>query len=75
MERTYNEMAQRASSDPEVCKYLVWLKKSFGSEGMRQIRMFGACNSQGYDFGAWLIYIGFEREDVAATGFQRRTRG
>ena len=42
-----------------ICKYLLWLRKSFGPEGVRQIRMFGVANTQGYDFGAWLLYIGF----------------
>ena len=75
LQLTYNQMARVAGSDPDICKYLWWLRKSFGPEGVRQIRMFGIANTQGYDFGAWLLYIGFDRQEVRQSGFTRRVRG
>lgn len=75
LQYTYKQMAQAAGSDPDICKYLVWFKKSFGSKGVRQIRMFGVANTQGYVFGAWLLYIGFDRQEVRQSGFTRRVRG
>ena len=34
---SYNEMAQRASASHEMLTYLMWLKKTYGEEGVRQI--------------------------------------
>ena len=72
-EMTYNEMAQKASSDGDVAGFLVWLKKSFGS--IRQIKIYGYTSTQGYDFAAWLCYVGYDKEPLGPQGFTRRMRG
>ena len=36
-EWSYNEMAQRASSDKDVARYLAWLKETYGADGIQQI--------------------------------------
>ena len=73
MELSYNEMAQRAAYDAHMCKYLLWLRGTYGQEGIRQIREFGTADSQGYDLGAWLLYVGFEKQ-TNQRGFTRRLR-
>ena len=71
---SYNEMAQRASASHEMLTYLMWVKKTFGEDGIRQIRQSGSCRSQGFDLGAWLFYVGMERDEGGTQTFQRRVR-
>ena len=75
-EWSYNEMAQRASSDRDVARYLAWLKETYGADGIQQIQMYGYTSSQGFDFAAWLCYVGFTKEAMGGPrGFNRRTKG
>ena len=75
-EWSYNEMAQKASSDRDVARYLAWLKETYGADGAQQIRDYGYTSSQGFDFAAWLCYVGFTKEAMKGPkGFNRRTKG